>query len=142
MTGFTKDEQKTMMTLWCMFRSPLMIGVKLIGMDDWTLSLLTNNELLAMLEDTCQGIQVVRTERMAVWKNKDKQSGILRVALFNLDDMEQELSISLEDLEKDISEQEVDILELWEQKADRTVSGVIRCDVPAHGVKVYKINTK
>ncbi len=142
MTGFTKDEQKTMMTLWCMFRSPLMIGAKLIGMDDWTLSLLTNNELLAMLEDTCQGIQVVRTERMAVWKNKDKQSGILRVALFNLDDMEQELSISLEDLEKDISEQEVDILELWEQKADRTVSGVIRCDVPAHGVKVYKINTK
>lgn len=141
-TGFTKDEQKTMMTLWCMFRSPLMIGAKLTGMDDWTLSLLTNNELLAMLEDTCQGTQVARTERMAVWKNKDMQSGILRVALFNLDDMEQELSISLEDLEEDISEREVDILELWEQKADRTVSGVIRCDVPAHGVKVYKINTK
>ena len=35
----------TMMTLWCMFRSPLMIGAELTKMDDFTLSLLTNKEL-------------------------------------------------------------------------------------------------
>ena len=42
---FTREEQKTMMTLWCMFRSPLMIGAELTQMDDFTLSLLTNKEL-------------------------------------------------------------------------------------------------
>ena len=42
---FTREEQKTMMTLWYMFRSPLMIGAELTKMDDFTLSLLTNKEL-------------------------------------------------------------------------------------------------
>ena len=42
---FTREEQKTMMTLWCMFRSLLMIGAELTKMDDFTLSLLTNKEL-------------------------------------------------------------------------------------------------
>ena len=42
---FTREEQKTMMTLWCMFRSPLMIVAELTKMDDFTLSLLTNKEL-------------------------------------------------------------------------------------------------
>ena len=42
---FTREERKTMMTLWCMFRSPLMIGAELTKMDDFTLSLLTNKEL-------------------------------------------------------------------------------------------------
>ena len=46
---FTREEQKTMMTLWCMFRSPLMIGAELTKMDDFTLSLLTNKELLVFL---------------------------------------------------------------------------------------------
>lgn len=27
-THFTMDEQKTMMTLWCLFKSPLMIGAE------------------------------------------------------------------------------------------------------------------
>ena len=35
-TNFTRDEQKTMMTLWCMFGSPLMIGGELTKLDDWT----------------------------------------------------------------------------------------------------------
>ena len=45
----TREEQKTMMTLWCMFRSPLMIGAELTKMDDFTLSFLTNKELLVFL---------------------------------------------------------------------------------------------
>ena len=53
---FTREEQKTMMTLWCMFRSPLMIGAELTKMDDFTLSLLTNKELLVLLseENSCE----------------------------------------------------------------------------------------
>ena len=65
-TRFTKDEQKTLMTLWCMFRSPLMIGAELTKMDDWTLSLLTNEELLTLMGEHCRGKQLRRTETEAV----------------------------------------------------------------------------
>ena len=55
---FTREEQKTMMTLWCMFRSPLMIGAELTKMDDFTLSLLTNKELLVLLSEDFRGEQL------------------------------------------------------------------------------------
>lgn len=66
---FTKPEQITMMTLWCMFRSPLMIGAELTMLDEWTLSLLTNREVLALLQEGRHGVQVQRTKEFAVWAN-------------------------------------------------------------------------
>ena len=57
---FTREERKTMMTLWCMFRSPLMIGAELTKMDDFTLSLLTNKELLVLLSEDFRGEQLRR----------------------------------------------------------------------------------
>ncbi|OXM87429.1 hypothetical protein [Paenibacillus rigui] len=50
MTRFTRDEQRTMMTLWCLFRSPLMFGGHLPDNDEWTLSLITNEEVLRLLK--------------------------------------------------------------------------------------------
>ena len=52
----------TMMTLWCMFRSPLMIGAELTKMDDFTLSLLTNKELLVLLSEDFRGEQLRRSD--------------------------------------------------------------------------------
>ena len=48
-TNFTEDEQWTMMNLWCIFRSPLMIGGEMTKFDDFTMSLLTNERLIEML---------------------------------------------------------------------------------------------
>ena len=39
-TCFTPDEQRTMMTLWCMFGSPLLLGAEMTKLDAWTLSLM------------------------------------------------------------------------------------------------------
>lgn len=58
-----------MMTLWCMFRSPLMIGAELTKMDDFTLSLLTNKELLVLLSEDFRGEQLRRSDEEADWKN-------------------------------------------------------------------------
>lgn len=140
-TRFTREEQKTMMTLWCMFRSPLMIGAELTRLDDWTLSLLTNGELLAMLGENCSGTQLVRTEEYAVWKNKDEVSGRLCVALFNLSDEDRELSIALSALGEETCEKQQDaaLYEIWEKKESSTVDGRIAVQVPAHGVKVYRV---
>ncbi|MCR5772933.1 MAG: glycoside hydrolase family 27 protein, partial [Butyrivibrio sp.] len=51
MTNFTHDEQMLLMTLWCIFRSPLMFGGELRDNDPFTLSLLTNKKLLEMHHD-------------------------------------------------------------------------------------------
>lgn len=139
-TNFTKEEQKTMMTLWSMFRSPLMIGAKLAGMDEWTLSLLTNREILEMTQENSQGTQILRTDTMAVWKSKDKETKAVRAALFNLSDEEQELSVSLKELGEGSRDSEAELWELWEKKESRTAGGKICVRVPAHGVKVYRIN--
>ena len=52
-THFTKDEQFTLMTLWCIARSPLIMGGNMPKNDDFTLALLTNDEVLAVISKTC-----------------------------------------------------------------------------------------
>ena len=75
-----------MMTLWCMFRSPLMIGAELTKMDDFTLSLLTNKELLVLPSEDFRGEQLRRSDGEADWKNTSTKTGMITAALFNLSD--------------------------------------------------------
>lgn len=139
-TNFTREEQKTMMTLWCMFRSPLMIGAELTMLDDWTVSLLTNREVLELLKDTRRGIQIMRTEHMAVWKNQDISDKTLCVAFFNLKDVDAVLSVPVDELTGEESPADAGRTwtELWDGSRIEPEHGLLQTEVPAHGVKVYK----
>ncbi len=139
-TKFTKEEQKTMMTLWCLFRSPLMIGAELTKLDEWTLSLLTNEELLSRMKATCHGVQIGRDEKTAVWKNKDEADGSICVALFNLQDEESIVSVPLDQLEEpSLLKGEYRLFELWDRTESAVAGGKIEACIPAHGVAVYKM---
>lgn len=50
-TRLSRDEQRTLMTLWALAPSPLMLGMNLPDNDEWTTSLLTNPEVLAVNQD-------------------------------------------------------------------------------------------
>lgn len=50
-THFTRDEQRTLMSLWSLAPSPLMLGMNLPDNDDWTTALLTNPEVIAVNQD-------------------------------------------------------------------------------------------
>ena len=89
-TSFTKDEQVTMMTLWCMFRSPLMMGGEMRENDTWTLSLLTNGEVLRLIRYSFGARQIMRDENHAVWMSQD-EDGSVYIALFNLSDERREV---------------------------------------------------
>lgn len=138
-TKFTWDEQKTMMTLWCMFRSPLMIGADLPQLDKATLELLTNRDVLYLATDCYGARQVSRDSEHAVWTCRDNNRNNY-IALFNLSDTEAEIEASLED----IGVSEIHFLEdLWEhqivdpqQKPSKT--GKISAIVPPHGVALYR----
>jgi hypothetical protein len=95
-TRFTKDEQRTLMTLWSIFRSPLIMGGDLLSMDDWTTSLLTNPEVIAVDQHSRENRPVVTTDTTAVWLAKrgdvqvdDSAHPEYYLAVFNIGDKEQ-----------------------------------------------------
>jgi hypothetical protein len=140
-TNFTPDELQTMMTLWCMFRSPLMIGADMTQMDDETLALLTNADLLALLSAECSGKQVYRYEDAAVWCSRNHATGELYVALFNLS--EEAAKIAVDDAAvaealgiDEIPEKKL-LFDLWEKNSEENTC--ISAEVPAHGVRAYRI---
>lgn len=138
--GFTKEEQRTMMTLWCMFRSPLMLGAEMTKLDSWTMSLLTNEKILSLLKDGHVGKQIERTDEYAIWKNVDKETGEVVFALFNLSDETMNISLLLEDLQEGLKMNVSYVLqELWDGSTYVVKSGSVKTVIPAHGVKVYKI---
>ena len=94
-TLFTKDEQKTMMTLWCIFRSPLMLGADMPQLDEWTLQLLCNEELLRLENGSFLSKQVLRDGEKCVWASVDCKTGECYVALFNLTDEKMQVNASL-----------------------------------------------
>ncbi|WP_051234071.1 glycoside hydrolase family 27 protein [Butyrivibrio sp. NC3005] len=96
MTNFTKDEQKTLMTLWCIFRSPLMFGGDLRDNDEFTYGLLTNARLLKMHHDGRKAHQVARKKDIVTWTSQTKE-GTRYVAVFNLKDKEDEAKLLLSD---------------------------------------------
>jgi len=50
-TRFTRDEQLTLMSLWALAPSPLMLGMNLPDNDEWTTAILSNPEVLAVNQD-------------------------------------------------------------------------------------------
>ncbi len=96
-TRFTKDEQKTMMALWCLFRSPLMIGAEMRLNDEFTLSLLTNRDLLDYNRFGEGAVPVRFNDKEAIWAGKDAD-GKQVVGLFNISEEEKEITVSLADL--------------------------------------------
>lgn len=72
MTRLSPDEQITMMSLWCLFRSPLMFGGEMRDNDEFTLSLITNRDVLALLTESHGARQVLRNDNFAVWQAEGK----------------------------------------------------------------------
>ncbi|MET4105992.1 NPCBM/NEW2 domain-containing protein [Hymenobacter sp. UYP22] len=88
MSRFTHDEQYTLMSLWSIFRSPLMFGGDLPSNDAFTLSLLTNKEVLAVNRRSTQNRQLFRQNDLIAWKADDPATGDKFLALFNAQDQE------------------------------------------------------
>ena len=97
-TKFTPAEQRTMMTLWCMMRSPLMIGGEMTKFDDFTLNLLTNAPLLEIEKTTWCAHPLYTKEDAAAWIAPRQDGQGVYAALFNLSDEAKTLHISPEEL--------------------------------------------
>lgn len=92
-TNFTEAEQRTMMTLWCMLRSPLMVGAELTKNDPFTLSLLTNAGVLAIERESWCAHPLFTTDEACAWIAPRKDGGGCYVAAFNLSDRARKVGV-------------------------------------------------
>ncbi len=133
--NFTRDELKTMFTLWSIFRSPMMLGTKLPGMAKEDLEIITNAEILALLKYPDRARQIARDDAHAIWTNSNEGTSV--VALFNLSDEASTLEVTLEDA--GIEGKFTAGTELWTGEKIKITKGRIRAKVAPHGVVAVKM---
>ena len=141
MTRFTHDEQITMMTLWCIFRSPLMFGGELRDNDEWTLKLVTNEEVLHMYHHSHGAHPLTRNGSEGlkyIWVSYG-DDGSVYVALFNHENLSRKMEATFPRLKL---EGEYEIRDLWEHSDLGIVDFSIVAEVPAHGAKLYRLRKK
>ncbi|MDE7362409.1 MAG: glycoside hydrolase family 27 protein [Oscillospiraceae bacterium] len=137
-TKFTRDEQLTMLTLWSIMRSPLMIGGEMTGFDKFTMSLLTNERVLGMHKTARHSHIVWRRDidgnEFIVWTAQCAEGGRY-AAVFNAGETVGTVEISLAELEIDSP---TDALELWSGDT-AWLTETLTAQIPPHGAKAYKI---
>lgn len=133
-TGFTPDEQVTMLTLWSIFRSPLMLGGVLPDTDAWTLSLLTNADVLRLNAHSSGARQLWRNRDEAAWTSDD-EDGSRYVALFNLSDAPRAMGVDLAALDMTRAA----VRDLWAKADVGEREARVEAEVPAHGAKLFRV---
>ncbi|MEC5144809.1 glycoside hydrolase family 27 protein [Chitinophaga sp. 212800010-3] len=136
MTRFTRNEQYTLMTLWAIFRSPLMFGGNLPDNDSFTLQLLTNKEVLKVLNYSTNNRPLFNKPDKAAWTADEPGTTAHYLALFNLQEQASPVAVTLSEL--GISGQ-CRIIDLWTNKTVGRFSGEFAPAIGPHGAGLYKV---
>lgn len=140
MSQFTKAEQYTLMSLWGIFKSPLMIGGNLPDNDDFTLSLLTNSEYMEMHAKSYGARQIAREEKNGkgkiVWAANGK--GCKYIALFNTGDKEKVLKVDLSTVL--MPDTDYKVLDIWQNEQLGSFKNTISLSVAPHGARLLKLS--
>lgn len=140
-TRFTPDEQRTMMTLWSIARSPLILGSDLTRLDDFTLSLITNDEVLAVNQNSSGNRQLFRTpEGLIAWTADIPGKPGKYLAVFNTTAAPAAVAVKIEEL--GISGDSVSVRDLWARKDLAATGPVFAPEIPAHGSALYLIGAR
>jgi alpha-galactosidase len=137
MTHLTKDEQYTLMTLFTIFRSPLFFGGDLPSNDAFTLSLLTNKEVLKMHAESSDVHLLYATEGKYAITSKNSNSDLPYLALFNISDSTSlDLEASLPDLGLNGP---VNIVNMWSGEELGTYRDTFIQNLSPHESGLYKV---
>ena len=140
-TRLTPDEQYTHISLWCLLSAPLLIGCDMTKLDDFTLNLLENDEVLAIDQDELgkEATCVIKDGDLRIYE-KELADGGRALGFFNLGSEPAKLefkdfaTLSLTGVQH--------VRDLWRQKDLTNVdaaNGILPLTIPAHGVVLYKL---
>lgn len=136
------DEQYLHISLWSIFSAPLLIGCDLEKLDDFTLNLLTNDEVIAINQDILgkQGVCLQTIGELRVYV-KELEDGGKAVAFTNFG--REKVSMNYKDFSKLGIVGKQNVRDIWRQKdiaKINTISESLSLEIPAHGVAYYKFN--
>jgi alpha-galactosidase len=128
------DEQRTLLTLWSIFRSPLIMGGNLTLSDEWTESSLTNAELIGVDQHSSNSHSVILTEKAAVWVSTPDSGDGAYVAVFNLDHASQSFHYAWKDL--GLKNSQYNLRDIWEHK-DLGATDSVNVTLAPHASAIY-----
>lgn len=135
------DEQYTHISLWCMLSAPLLIGCDMSQLDEFTLSLLTNDEVLALDQDPLgkEAVQVAEKDSVLVYA-KELSDGTKAIGFFNVGSKTAGVTVALSELGLKGKQY---VRDLWRQKDLGACSGSYHArGIPPHGVLLVKMSPK
>lgn len=135
-TRFTPDEQRTLMTLWSIARSPLIMGGDLRHLDKATLDLLTNPEVLAVNQSSHGNCPHYIADGMRVWSAWSEDGKARYLALFNMTDKVRDLAVELRHLGMTGP---VGLRDIWARRDLAPVKDTVAATLPGHGAALYKL---
>ncbi len=131
-----------MMTLWGIFRSPLMMGGNMPENDEWTISLLTNEEYMNMHRSSYGASQLYRNEKngrgTVIWQSNGKKCKY--IAAFNTDDNKRKITVDLKTIL--MPDTEYNAYDIWAKEKAGIFKNSIKAEVEPHGAKLFKIMNK
>ncbi|MDB5136695.1 MAG: putative Ig protein [Mucilaginibacter sp.] len=136
-TRLTPDEQYTHISLWSLLSAPLLIGCDMGHLDNFTLSLLTNDGVLAIDQDALgkEARQVVKKDDYQIWA-KDLEGGDKAIGIFNTSDKYQTISLNAND---ELLKGYTKAFDVWTQKSIIGVPNKLTFKIPPHGVKLIRL---
>jgi alpha-galactosidase len=136
-SNFTTDEIYTHLTLWCIFRSPLMIGGNLPDTDELLLKLLTNDEVLEVNQQGNNAKEIFNRDNQVIWISEAPGRNSKYVAFFNLGEKEQSIDMNFADFQLG---KQYQVRDLWNKTDLGRRENEFIMVIPPHGAKLYKLN--
>ena len=137
-TRFTHDEQRTLLTLWSIMRSPLIIGGDLPRSDDWTTSLLTNPEVLAVNQHSTGNRPLITTNATVIWSAKPEDGRGHYLAIFNRGESPQNVLLGWNEVGLVLGKA-YNLRDLWEHK-DLGPASSLKLSLQPHACVVYRVS--
>ncbi len=141
-THFTPDEQYTLISLWAIARSPLIFGGDMMKMDPFTLSLLTNDEVIAVDQKSTGNHELFNHDGLIAWSASPPGSPDKYVALFNTRDPqpnESGLPVPVRFSELGLGE-DCRVRDLWTQKDVGGLKSQFAPQIKWHGAGLFRIS--
>ena len=135
----TRNEQYTHISLWCLLAAPLLLGCDLQNLDEFTLGLLANDEVLDVNQDPLgrQAARVAVDGDLEAWA-KDLEDGSKAVGLFNRDAAPRTVTVRWSDLGIHGPHR---VRDLWRQQDLGAFDGKFESKVLAHGVVLIRVSS-
>jgi len=130
------DEQYTHISLWSLLSAPLLIGCDMSQLDEFTLNLLTNDEVLAVDQDAlgAGAARVYDKEGIQVWI-KPLKDGQRAIGIFNLGEKTSVATLHFADLGLPTR---LKLRDLWRQSELGAFSDSFSTHIPSHGVLLLR----